>query len=47
MNRQTSFENKVLRRRVGFKEVEVARDWRKLHKAEFNNFCSAPSIVRN
>jgi hypothetical protein len=37
----------VLRRRIfGPKRDEVAGEWRKLHKEEFHNLYSSPSIIR-
>jgi hypothetical protein len=40
------FENRVLRRIFGPKRDEVTGDWRKLHKEEFHDLYSSPSIVR-
>jgi hypothetical protein len=40
------FEYRVLRRIFGPKTDEVRGGWRKLHKEELHNLCSAPSIIR-
>jgi hypothetical protein len=40
------FENRVLRRIFGPKRNEVTGGWRNLHKEEFHNLYSAPSIIR-
>jgi hypothetical protein len=38
-------ENRVLRRIFGMKRDEVIGGWRKLHKEEFHNVYSAPSLI--
>jgi len=40
------FENRVLRKILGYKRKEVTGEWRKLHKEEFNDLHSSHSIVR-
>jgi len=40
------FENRVLRRIFGLKRDEVREEWGKLHKEEFHDLYSSPSIVR-
>jgi hypothetical protein len=40
------FENRVLRRIYGPKEVEVRGGWGKLHNEELHKFYSSPSIIR-
>jgi hypothetical protein len=40
------FENKVLWRIFGRKKNEVAGWWNKLHKEEFRDLYSSPSIVK-
>ena len=40
------FEKRGLKRIFGPKRDEVAGEWRKLHKEEFNDLYSPPSIVR-
>jgi hypothetical protein len=40
------FENSVLRRIFGPKRDEVTGEWRRLHKEEFNDLYSSPSIIR-
>jgi hypothetical protein len=40
------FENRVLRRILGPKRVEVTGGWRKLHNEELHNLYSSPSIIR-
>ena len=40
------FESRVLRRIFGSKREEVAREWRKLHNEELNDFYYSPNIVR-
>jgi hypothetical protein len=40
------FENRVLRRIFGPKNVEVMEGWRKLHNDELHNLYSSPSIIR-
>jgi len=40
------FENRVLRRILGPKRDEMAREWRKLHNEELNDLYSSPNIVR-
>jgi hypothetical protein len=40
------FENRVLRRIFGVKREEVAGEWIKLHKEEFRDLYSSPSIIR-
>jgi hypothetical protein len=40
------FENRVLRRIFGPKRGDVTREWRKLHREEFNDLYSSSSIVR-
>jgi hypothetical protein len=39
------FGNRVLREIFGRKRDEVAGEWRKLHKEEFNDLFSSPNIV--
>jgi hypothetical protein len=39
------FENRVLRRILGPKRVDVTGDWRKLHSEEFNNLYSLQNII--
>jgi hypothetical protein len=40
------FENRLLRRIVGAKRVEVTGGWRKLHNEELRDLYSSPSIIR-
>jgi len=40
------FEKRVLRRIFGPKRDEVAGEWTKLYKEEFNDLYSSPIIVR-
>jgi hypothetical protein len=40
------FENRVLKRVFGPKRDEVTGEWRKLHNAVLNDWCSLPNIVR-
>jgi hypothetical protein len=40
------FENRVVRRIFGPKMEEVTGDRRKLHREEFHNLYSSPSIIR-
>jgi hypothetical protein len=40
------FENRVLRRIAGPKRDEMTGGWRKLHKEEFHNLYSSPSVIR-
>jgi hypothetical protein len=40
------FENRVLRRISGPKRDEVTGEWKKLHKEEFHDLYSSPSIIR-
>jgi hypothetical protein len=40
------FENRVLRGIIGLKTGEVTGEWRKLHKEEFHDLYSLPSIIR-
>jgi hypothetical protein len=40
------FENRVLRRILGFKKDEVKGECRKLHNEELNDLYSSPNIVR-
>jgi hypothetical protein len=40
------FENRVLRRILGLKRVEVTKEWRKLHNKELHDLYSSPIIVR-
>jgi hypothetical protein len=40
------FENRVLRRIVGPKRVEVTGERRKLHNEELHDLYSSPSIIR-
>ena len=40
------FENRVLRRILGYKRDEVTREWRKLHNEELNNLYSSPNNFR-
>jgi hypothetical protein len=39
-------ENRVLRRILGFKRVEITREWRKQHNEELNDLHSSTNIVR-
>ena len=39
------FENRVLRRILGFKGDKVAGEWRKLHNEELNDLCFSRNIV--
>jgi len=40
------FENRVLRRILGYKRDEVRGEWRKLHNEELSDLYSLPDIVR-
>jgi hypothetical protein len=40
------FENRVLKRIFGPKREEVIGGWRNLHKEEFHNLYSSPTIIR-
>jgi len=40
------FENRVLRRILGPKRDEVAREWRKLNTEELNDLYCSPNIVQ-
>jgi hypothetical protein len=40
------FENRVLRRILGPKRVEVTGEWRKLHDKELHDLYSSPRITR-
>jgi hypothetical protein len=40
------FENKVLRKIFGPRSDEVRGGWRKLHKEDFHDLYSSPSILR-
>jgi hypothetical protein len=40
------FENRVLRKILGWKKDEIIGGWRKLHNKELHNFYSSPSIIR-
>jgi hypothetical protein len=40
------FENRLLRRIFGPMRDEVTGEWRKLHKEEFRDLYSSPSIIR-
>jgi hypothetical protein len=40
------FENRVLKGIFGAKRDDVAGDWRKLHKEEFHDLYSSPTIFR-
>jgi hypothetical protein len=44
--RQSVFENRVLRRIFGPKGNETTREWRRLHKEELNDLYSSPNIIR-
>jgi len=39
------FENRVLRRVLGFKRDEITEEWRKLHNEELNVLYSLPNSV--
>jgi hypothetical protein len=39
------FENRVMRRILGLKRVEVTAEWRKLHSEEVHNLYSSPNII--
>ena len=41
------FENKVLRKIVGAKRDEIAREWRKFHNSEMHALYSSPNIIRD
>jgi hypothetical protein len=40
------FENRILRRILGPKRVEVMGEWRKLYNEELHNLYSYPDIIR-
>jgi hypothetical protein len=40
------FENRVLRRLLGWKRDKVTGGWRKLHNEELYNLYSSPNIIR-
>ena len=40
------FENRVLRKILGSKRVEVAGEWRRLHNEELYDLYSSTNIVR-
>ncbi|KAJ4445090.1 hypothetical protein ANN_06889 [Periplaneta americana] len=46
-NRDSLFENKVLRKIFVAKRDEVTGEWRKLHNAELHALYSSPDIIRN
>jgi hypothetical protein len=39
------FENRVLRKKFGYKRVELTGEWRKLHNEELNDLLSSPNII--
>jgi hypothetical protein len=45
-NRQSVYENRVLRRIFGRKRDEVTGEWRKLHNEELHILYSSPNIIR-
>ena len=40
------FENRVLRRIIGYRRDVVAGEWRKPHNEELNDLYSSPNIIR-
>jgi hypothetical protein len=40
------FENRVLRRKFGWKMNEIIGGWRKLHNEELRNLHTLPEIIR-
>jgi len=45
-HRPRVFENRVLKRIFLPKRDKMTGEWRKLHKAEFNDLYSSPSVVQ-
>jgi hypothetical protein len=45
-HRPREFKNRVLRRILGSRRVEVTGGWRKLHNEELRDLYSSPSIIR-
>jgi hypothetical protein len=39
------FENRVLRRILGYKRDDVKREWRKLHNEKLNDLYFSPNII--